>query len=133
MTPLLQPFRDHSHALLRIVAGYSYALHGAQKLFGVLGREEPVELFSLLGVATVIEVGGGALIVLGAFTPWVAFLTSGQMAVAYFLGHVSRSGAFLFPLVNRGESAVLFCFIFLYFASTGAGIWSVDAWRAGRR
>jgi putative oxidoreductase len=131
--PLLHPLKDHVHALLRIVAGYSFTLHGAQKLFAVLGSEEPVELLSLLGVAGAIEAGCGALIILGIFTPWVAFIASGQMAVAYFLGHVLRSGAFPFPLVNGGESAVLFCFIFLYFASTGAGVWSVDAWRSGAR
>jgi putative oxidoreductase len=114
------------------VAGYAFALHGAQKLFGVLGFPEPASPMSLLGLAGIIELVGGALIAIGFLTSWTAVIASGEMAVAYFLGHVRRSGIFLFPLQNQGELAVLYCFLWLYFASRGAGIWSVDQLIWGR-
>ncbi len=132
MKPPLERFVDPTHALLRIVAGYGFALHGAQKLFGVLGFPEPVPLMSMPGLAGVIELAGGTFLVLGLFTGWTAFIASGEMAVAYFLGHVMRSGIVLFPLQNQGEPAVLNCFIWLYFAARGAGIWSLDRLIWGR-
>ena len=101
-------------------------LHGVQKLFGVLGGE-PVEVVSLLGAAALIEVLGGAFIVLGFLTRVVAFIASGEMAVAYFAGHVAREGALLFPVANGGEPAVLYCFLFLFLAAKGPGAWSLDA------
>ena len=125
MTRFLEPYSECIHDTVRIVAGYCFTLHGLMK-FGMFGGTQ-VEIASLLGVAAIIEVAGGALITIGLFTKPVAFIASGQMAVAYFIGHVAREGSFLLPLVNRGESAVLFCFLFLYLASQGPGAWSVDA------
>ena len=125
MTRFLEPYSECIHDTVRIVAGYCFMLHGIMK-FGLLGGTQ-VEMVSLLGLAAIIEVVGGALIIVGLFTKPVAFIASGQMAVAYFIGHVAREGAILMPLVNRGESAVLFCFLFLYLASVGPGAWSIDA------
>ena len=126
MKPLLERYAAQAHALLRIFAGYAFALHGSQKLFGFPGEAEPAALLSQRGLAGIIELFGGVLAVLGLGTGWAAFVMSGEMAVAYLIGHVLRFGDLLFPLINRGEPAVLFCFIWLYFASRGAGIWSLD-------
>lgn len=126
MMRFLDPYAECIHDTLRIVAGYGFLLHGVQKLFGALGGQQ-VELVSLLGFAALVEVVAGGLIALGLFTRPAAFLASGQMAVAYFLGHVAREGEFLFPVANRGEPAVLYCFLFLYLAASGPGSWSLDA------
>ena len=126
MIRVLRPYSDHVQGVLRIVAGYAFALHGAQKLFGVLGFENPVSLTSMMGFAGVVELVGGVMIALGLFTTPIAFLASGEMAAAYFIGHVAQTGALLFPVVNRGEPAVLYCFIFLYVATRGPGAWSLD-------
>ena len=126
MTAILGSFAGYLHALLRIVAGYGYFLHGAQKIFGVLGAEQPMPIMSLMGAAGSIELVGGALIALGLFTPWVAFIASGEMAFAYFMGHVARSGGALFPVTNQGEAAVLYCFIFLYLAAKGTGPFGLE-------
>lgn len=125
MDKLLGPYRPHIYTLLRIVAGLLFAAHGAQKLFGALGGR-PAELVSQMGLAGVIEFIGGLMIALGLFTSPVAFLASGQMAVAYFQAHAPRG---LWPIMNGGEPAVLFCFVFLYFAVAGSGKWSIDAIR----
>ena len=117
------------YSLTRIVVGFTFALHGAQKLFGVLGRDA-VDLFSRLGVAGVVEFFGGTLISLGLYTPWIAFIASGQMAVAYFITHYPQG---IWPLTNGGEPAVLYCFVFLYFASRGSGPVSLDRIIRGRR
>lgn len=116
-------------SVLRIVTGFLFMLHGAQKLFGfpapMPGGGPP--LMSLLGVGGILEFFGGLLILLGLFTRPVAFILSGLMAVAYFMAHAP--GGF-WPLLNRGELAVLYCFIFLYLAAAGGGPWSVDRlWR----
>jgi putative oxidoreductase len=132
--------RDHihraggiTHALLRIVAGLMFLLHGGQKLFGWFGGPDgnggTVELASLYGVAGILEVAGGALVIIGLFTMPVAFLLSGEMAVAYFMTHLP--GGF-WPIENRGEPAALFAFIFLFLAFNGAGPLSVDAARRDR-
>ena len=113
------------YALLRIVAGFLFSLHGAQKLFGVLGGQS-VELMSQRGLAGIIELIGGVLIAIGLFTSPVAFIASGEMAVAYFQAHFPRG---FWPVQNGGEPAVLFCFVFLYFAAMGSGRWSVDSLR----
>ena len=126
MMRFLDPYAECIHDTLRIVAGYCFLLHGLQKIFGVLGGQQQ-ELLSLLGVAGLVELVGGALLAVGLFTRPTAFLASGQMAVAYFLGHVAREGSLLFPVVNRGEPAVLYCFLFLYLAASGPGAWSLDA------
>ena len=114
-------------ALLRIVAGLMFMQHGAQKLFHVLvppTMQMPTfPMFSQLWFAGVIELVGGALLVLGLFTRIVAFLASGEMAVAYFQAHAPQG---FFPIVNQGELAVLYCFVWLMFAGTGPGRWSLD-------
>lgn len=126
MEKLLGPHSATIYALLRFVSGVLFSIHGFQKMFGVLGRPEPVDLMSQFGLAAIIEVVGGLSIAIGLFaSPW-AFLASGQMAVAYFQQHAPRA---FWPVQNDGEPAVLFCFIFLYIAARGAGKWSVDALR----
>ena len=110
------------YALLRIVAGLLFAQHGAQKLFGVLGGQQ-VSITSQLGLAAVIELVGGLMIAAGVFSSLVAFLASGEMAVAYFQAHAPRG---LWPVQNGGELAVLYCFIFLYVAARGNGVWSIQ-------
>lgn len=126
MEKLLAPFRGHIYALLRIAAGFLFFQHGLPKLFGGFGRDAPVELMSQMGLAGVIEVVGGALIALGLFTSPVAFIASGEMAVAYFQAHLPRG---FWPIVNQGELAALYSFVFLYFAAVGSGKWSIDAIR----
>jgi putative oxidoreductase len=129
MKPILGRFQSCVYGVFRIVAGYAFMLHGAQKLFGVLGTAGPVDFLSLMGLAGAIEFCGGALIAVGLFTSPVAFLASGQMAFAYFMGHVARSGGALFPVTNQGEAAVLYCFIFLYLAAKGTGPFGLDGLR----
>lgn len=107
------------------MTGVMFALHGSQKLFGWPGGKIP-DLPLLAITAGWIELVTGVLMAIGLFAGWAAFLASGTMAVAYFKGHAS--GGF-FPTVNHGELAVVYCFLFLYFASHGAGVWSVDAAR----
>lgn len=119
-----EPFREVSHNLLRVMAGLLFMQHGAQKLFGWLDGRQVAELASVSGVAGILEFFGGALIVLGLFTRPVAFILSGEMAVAYFWRHLP--GGF-WPILNRGELAALYCFIFLFFAAHGPGTWSLDA------
>lgn len=112
-------------ALLRIVAGLAFAQHGAQKLFGLLGGQA-VELTSQRGLAGIIEFVGGIMIAIGLFTGPVAFIASGEMAWAYFQNHAPRG---FWPIQNGGELAVLYCFIFLYFAAVGSGKLSIDSIR----
>ena len=127
MTRLLGPISDYVYAALRIVAGFLFACHGAQKLFGVLdGRS--AELLSLRGLAGVIELFGGALIAVGLFAPVTAFVASGQMAFAYFLSHAPRG---FWPIVNGGELAAVYCFLFLFLATRPAGPFSLDRLRQG--
>jgi putative oxidoreductase len=113
--------------LLRIVVGYLYLSHGSAKLLGIphVKMFENVQLFSLMGFAGVLELVGGALILIGLFTRPAAFILSGEMAFAYFMAHASR-GTPLVPSLNGGELAVVYCFVFLFFAAAGAGAWSVD-------
>ena len=130
MKTMLDQHKDTAYALLRIVAGFLFLCHGAQKLFGVMGGTQR-ELMSLMGLAGVIEFFGGLAILAGFMTGIAAFISSGQMAVAYFMAHQFRAdeaGAMLgwFPIENRGELAVLYCFLFLFIAMKGAGKWSVD-------
>lgn len=112
-------------SLLRIVAGLMFMQHGTQKIFGFPAEARgPYEFASQMGIGGVLELVGGALIVLGLFTRPVAFVLSGMMAVAYFQFHAPSS---LYPLVNEGELAALYCWVFLYLALAGAGPWSLDA------
>jgi putative oxidoreductase len=119
-------------SLLRIVAGFLFLFHGAQKLLawptGVGPGNTTVPLMSLMGLAGIIELFGGSLICVGLFTRLVAFIASGEMAVAYFRAHAPRGP---WPLVNMGELAVLYCILFLYLAAAGPGPWSLDAMRRG--
>jgi putative oxidoreductase len=118
----------HLLSLLRIVAAFSFMTHGTQKLFAwpVLEPRNTVDLMSRAGVAGVLEVFGGLLMLVGLFSRPVAFVLSGEMAFAYFLSHAPRA---FFPVLNGGEPALLFCFIWLYIAAAGPGPWSVDAVR----
>jgi putative oxidoreductase len=117
-------------ALMRIVVGYLYIMHGISKFFGFpQAFPRPVELFSLIGLAGALELVGGALVIIGLFTRLAAFLLSGEMAFAYFMGHAFSKGSPLFPMTNGGELAVLYCFVFLFLAVAGGGAWSVDALR----
>ena len=122
----LAPFAPYTYALLRIVAGLLFVSHGGQKIFGWFGGQ-PVPLGSLFGLAGIIELILGLLITIGLLTSYAAFIASGEMAAAYFIGHFPKS---FWPLENGGEPAVLFCFIFLFMAIHGSGIWSVDTARA---
>jgi putative oxidoreductase len=118
-------------SVLRIVSAFLFMEHGTQKLFGFPSAEPPINLnlMSAMGVAGVLETFGGALLALGIFTRPVAFILSGQMAVAYFQVHLPMG---FWPLLNRGELAALYCFLFLYFAAAGGGPWSLDAMRKRR-
>ena len=124
-------YAPHAQALLRIVSGYLFMMHGVAKLFHVphVAMYDGVQLVSLIGLAGVLETVGGALLIVGLFTRIVAFVLSGEMAVAYFMAHASK-GDPLMPMLNQGEAAVLFCFIFLFLAAAGAGAWSIDGQRS---
>jgi putative oxidoreductase len=115
-------------SVLRIVTAFLFMLHGGQKLFGFPAPPPaPPALLSLIGVAGILEFFGGLLLLLGLFSRPVAFLLSGEMAVAYFMAHAPHG---FWPLLNRGELAVLYCFIFLYLSVAGGGSWSIDRlWR----
>ena len=130
MEKWLGKYSPFLYALMRFVVGVLFACHGAQKLFGVLGGTKQTEMMML--AAGIIEFVGGIMIAVGLLTSYAAFIASGQMAVAYFKQHAP--GGF-WPIVNRGELAVVYCFVFLYIASRGSGILSIDALfgRARRR
>jgi putative oxidoreductase len=117
----------HLHAVLRIVTGLLFLEHGTSKYINFPATEyfaNGVEVFSLMGLAGALEVIGGLLIILGLFTRLAAFVLAGFMAAAYFMAHAPQS---FFPLVNNGDAAILFCFIFLYLSAAGPGPWSLDA------
>lgn len=128
MNKALAAFAPYAYATLRIVAALLFICHAGQKLFGWFGGD-PVPIASLFGVAGMIEIVLGLLITIGLFTSYAAFIASGEMAVAYFIGHFPKS---FWPLENEGEPAVLLCFIFLYMATQGSGIWSADGARRER-
>lgn len=114
-------------SVLRIVTGFLYLEHGMMKLLGFPAPfPRPVELFSLIGLAGVLELFGGALLLVGLFTRPVAFILSGEMAFAYFMAHAPKG---FWPILNGGELAALYCFAFLYFALAGGGQWSLDRLR----
>lgn len=120
-------YQPYVLGLLRIVLGYTFMLHGMAKLFGVphVAMFDGLQLFSLMGLAGVLELVGGVLLILGWFTRLVAFILSGQMAVAYFMMHAGIDNFWL-PLLNQGEAAVLYSFAFLYLSVAGAGAFSID-------
>ncbi|MGH8822813.1 MAG: DoxX family protein [Rhodoferax sp.] len=132
MENLLNTWRPRALSVLRIVTGFLYIQHGTGKMFGFpVPQHGPFDLFSLLGVAGTLEVVGGTLILVGLFTRPVAFLLSGEMAFAYFIAHAPRS---FWPMLNGGELAVMWCFLFLYLAFAGGGPWSIDNLRrAGKK
>jgi putative oxidoreductase len=116
-------------SVLRIVAALLYIEHGTQKLLGFPVSDNPgPPLLSLLGFGGILEAFGGLLLLVGLFTRPVAFVLSGMMAVAYFMAHAPQN---FFPALNRGDAAILFCFVFLYLFTAGGGVWSLDAKRSG--
>ncbi len=129
-------WKEFTHSLLRFMAGFMFLWHGAQKLFGFAGSS-PAELISQRGLGGVIEFFGGVLICIGLYTRWSAFITSGTMAVAFWQYHAFREEAWsehgalaLIPVLNGGELAALFCFVFLFLWANGPGAYSIDALRA---
>jgi putative oxidoreductase len=126
-----ETWRPRALAALRVVAAFLFLQHGTAKLLHVPHVEmfDHLPVFSLIGFAGMLEIIGGLLILLGLYTRAAAFVLSGEMAVAYFMAHAPQ-GDFLSPMLNKGEGAVLYCFIFLYLSMAGAGAWSLDAMRA---
>src|SRR5579862_1355306 len=123
--PNASAFQSQALALLRIVAGYMFTLHGAQKMvcaFGGLGGHT-AQAFTLMWFAGILEIVGGPLIILGLFTRPVAFILCGEMAVGYFMVHLKMN---FWPILNGGEITVLYCFFFLYLVTVGAGPFSLD-------
>lgn len=136
MERFLGKYTAYIYAILRIVTGFLFTWHGSQKLLGVVPQQIPTgspaqSLSALMAVGGTIELVGGFLIMIGLFTGIAAFLASGTMAFAYFGWHFTI-GAFL-PIVNKGELAVVYCFLFLYIAARGSGIWSVESIFKGSR
>ena len=125
----MRKFEPYLLSLLRLIVGFTYMPHGCQKLLGWFGgmggKGGTAELFSLPGAAGILELFGGLLILLGLFTRPVAFVLSGQMAAAYFMVHAPRG---FWPILNGGELAAVYCFVFLYLAAAGPGPWSLDSW-----
>lgn len=115
-------------SILRIVVAFLFMAHGSQKLFGYppSGKIFSIEMFSLLWIAGVLELFGGFFVLAGLFTRPISFILSGEMAVAFFKAHASRG---VWPILNGGELAVLYCFIFLFYSVAGGGAWSLDALR----
>ena len=122
MKPILGRFEGPAYALMRIVVGFLFAFHGAQKLLGLFGGQQ-VPMMSMIWFAGVIELVGGVLIMVGLLTSVAAFIASGEMAYAYFTAHAPKA---TWPILNGGELAALYCFVFLFIAARGAGVWSVD-------
>lgn len=125
----LDGYQEHSYALMRIVTGYLFLWHGTQKFFDFPNAYPWGELDMLTTAAGGIEVVGGILILIGLFTRLAAFICSGEMAIAYWIAHAPQSNP-IFPILNGGDLAVIFSFVFLYIACRGAGIWSIDSARS---
>ncbi|ADO69153.1 DoxX family protein [Stigmatella aurantiaca] len=128
----LKPHAERLYALFRIAAGLMFMLHGMQKVFGMFGGMPPEAPAFIVYGAGSIEFVGGLLIAIGLFAAPAAFLSSGTMAVAFFMGHAIPAQGNLNPLVNKGELAALYCFAFFYISAHGSGIWSVDAARGAK-
>ena len=126
MTFFMRRFDSETYALMRIVTGFLFLWHGAQKLFGFPQAAPPDAPAFILYVAGPIEFVGGILVAVGLFTRWAAFICSGLMASAYWMAHGTKHAL---PLLNGGELAALYCFVFLFISAHGAGLWSVDAAR----
>jgi len=126
MAAFMTFFNTRAYALMRIVVGFLFLCHGAQKLFGFPMPMRGGTPAFITYIAGPIELVGGTLIMIGLFTRWSAFLCSGEMAVAYWLVHGTKA---LFPIQNGGELAAFYCFVFLFISTQGGGIWSLDAIR----
>jgi putative oxidoreductase len=127
MAGFMRAYESQTYAAFRIVTGFLFLWHGTQKLFGFpapMPMEAPAFIVYIAGP---IELVGGVLVMIGLFTSWAAFLCSGLMAAAYWMGHGLKA---VLPFSNGGELAALYCFAFLFIAARGAGIWSVDQSRA---
>jgi putative oxidoreductase len=127
MLNFLDRYKNQAYALLRIVSGFLFLFHGSQKLLGFPGSPPDGIPDFIIYVAGPIELIGGILIMIGLFTREAAFLCSGLMAAGYFMAHATVA---LFPILNRGELAIMFSFTYLFIACTGGGIWSVDRLRS---
>ncbi len=124
MKLFMSSYNSQGYALMRIVVGFLFLWHGAQKLFGIpspMPGEVPAFIIYIAGP---IELIGGTLVMIGLFTRWAAFLASGLMAAAYWMAHGTKA---LLPFQNGGELAVVYCFVFLFISTQGGGMWSVDA------
>ncbi len=130
MKPILKPLNDYTYSLLRIVAGAMFFIHGSMNVFGYPPSPMKAPLASIGGVAGIMGLVFGGLVMIGLLTTIAAFLASGEMAVAYWMAHAPHGP---FPQLNQGELSVLYCFIFLYIAANGAGVWSIDHLIWGRR
>lgn len=126
MANFMRSYEPQTYALLRIVTGFCFLWHGLQKLFGIPGAMPAGVPPFIIWIAGPIELVGGTLVMAGLFTRWAAFLASGLMAFAYWLGHGTKA---LLPVLNQGELAVLYCFVFLYVSARGPGLWSLDGAR----
>jgi putative oxidoreductase len=133
LAPASAPWQGRALALLRIVAALVFISVGTMKVFNFPVGSYPMppfDPFSMIGIAGLLEVVGGAAILLGLFTRPVAFILAGEMAFAYFIGHAGQS---IYPSVNNGTSAILYCFLFLYLSVAGPGAWSLDGLRGAKR
>jgi len=126
MATFMKPYEEQIYAALRIVSGSLFLWHGMQKLFDVPPMSFEAPAF-IVYVAGPIELIGGILVAIGLLTRWTAFLCSGLMAAAYWMAHGLKH---LLPIANDGELAVIYCFVFLFIAARGPGIWSIDGSRA---
>jgi putative oxidoreductase len=124
LSPSPSSFSSYVLSVVRIVVGLLFLEHGTAKYLGFPAMQRATETMSMSGVGGLLELIGGALIVVGLFTRPVAFLLCGEMAVAYFYAHFPRN---FFPVINGGDAAILYCFVFLYLMFAGAGPWSLDA------
>jgi putative oxidoreductase len=124
MANFMRPYEPQTYALFRMVTGFLFLWHGMQKVFGFPGEVPAGAPAFIIWTAGPLELGCGALVMIGLFTRWAAFLASGLMAFAYWMGHGTQA---LLPIQNQGELAALYCFAFLYIAARGAGIWSVES------
>ncbi len=131
LTTSLDRLAPHVLSILRIMMALLFLQHGLSKLFGFPQAMAPRPMFTMIWFAGAIELAGGALLTLGLFTRVAAFIMSGEMAIAYFLVHAPRA---FFPILNGGDPAILYCFVFLYLVFAGPGPWSLDAlWQRKRR
>ncbi len=128
MADFMKPFSAQTYAIMRVFIGGLFLFHGSQKLFGFPGTPPGEAPAFVLYTAGPIELVGGALVMVGLFTRWAAFICSGLMAAAYWMAHGTK--AFL-PILNHGELAVIYCFVFLFISAHGPGIWSLDGNRGG--